>query len=227
VDLLSLSGEAQTTGDLVTFKVESELGFNELQKYKNKRVGDILYVLEVNRDGNGVFIRGILASPQQKKATTEKKIEPRDIFTIKNLDYKPSENESLKDFIIYNGPDVEFSEESKKALKIFMALIGLVLGLLIIRKMLKIRNLKNKEKKRIEKLENEIKSYSSKQEFESFYINRKNILDDFRFETNKYDSFIVSLNLIQYKESWSDEELTLIKESYSKLIETLGRKNGI
>jgi hypothetical protein len=227
VDLLSLSGEAQTTGDLVTFKVESELGFDDLQKYKNKRIGDILYVLEVNRDGNGIFIRGILASPEQKKSISEKNIAPNDNFTIKNLNYKPSENEKLKDFIIYNGPDVKFSEGSKRALKIFMAFIGLVIGLLIIKKMLRIRNLKAKENKRLEILEGEIRSNSSKNEFELFYIKRKSILNDFRFETSKYEDFLLLLNQIQYKETWSEEELKQIKESYSKLIITMGRKNGV
>jgi hypothetical protein len=227
VDLLSLTAETQTTGDLITFKVESELDFTELQKYKNKRVGDILYVLEVNRDGNGVFIRGILAAPEQNSNASEKAVEPKDIFTIKNLSYEPVKSEKLKDFIIFNGPDVKFSENSRKAMMVLFTLLGLMIGTLIIKRIMKIRKLKSEEKERLKKIETEIKSYSCKKDFEQFYLNRKVILRDFEFNNNKLNVFIESLNLIQYKETWSEEELTKIKESYLELIKSMGRSNGI
>ncbi len=231
VELLSLDAEKKSTGDIVTFKVEGELSYEELKSYQNKRVGDILYILEVNTEGAGLFIRGILAEPKKKPATIPQEIvkppEMKDTFLIKNLNYEPSQTEKLKDFIVYQGPKVELSEESKKALKIIFAFLALVIISFVSKKILYIRREKKKERQRIDELEEKIRGLGNKNEFEKFYQDRKLIAKDIKFEASKLLAFEKELNLIQYKPLWTAEELETIRKAYKKLLDSMERNNGV
>lgn len=229
VNLLSLSADEHITGDIVTFKVESSLDFEELATYKNSRVGDILYVLEVNRDGNGIFIRGILAEQSEPKKTTENAEikEPTNTFVIKNLDYKPVKNEKLKDFIIYKGPDFQISEKNKKMILITLSGFFLLFSIFILRLFLRAKRKKKNEQNRLNEIENRLKNYQDKDEFESFYLERQKILLDFSYSTEKLEEYINYLNEIQYKPAWSSEELDEIRSLYKKLIKSMERKNGV
>ena len=96
ITLLSLQGNAVETGDIVTFKIQSEYDFNYLKKYKNQRVGNILYLLDITKEGDDFFARGILAERSQK----EKKSNLQDKFFIRNLDYRQSKLKMSKDEIM-------------------------------------------------------------------------------------------------------------------------------
>ena len=226
ITLISLEGNEVTTGDIVTFSIQSEYDLEYLQKYKNKRVGDILYLLEVNKEGERIFARGILAEKAKEKK--EKITAPAiDKFLVRNLNYKPIKSEKLKDFIIYKGPSVEIAKNFKRYGIWILATIAFLIMFF------GLKTFYGKKKRKQEILMKRtvtldmIISSESKIDFENIYNLRANVRRDLDFDTKDFEVFLEYIFSIQYKKSWSEDETHKSNELYSKVCKSMRVKDGI
>lgn len=84
-------------------------------------------------------------------------------------------------------------------------------------------------KKKVSKVESEIRKISTPEtrgRVEMFFQNIKEN-QSFEYNTKVFSDFKYKLDSIQYKEKWSDEELLEIKKLYEQLFKTLKVKDGI
>ena len=230
IDLYALQNDEVKTGDIVSFKVQTEKSFESLLLYKNKKVGKILYVLDLTLEGENIYMRAILA-PIEKEPTDKenlaKKKKPEDTFLINNLNYREEQIPPLKDFVVLPGPEVFLSEKTKKNIFLVVCFFLVVLVSLVSRKLF----LKSKKKKRIllrkKKKLLMIQDAKTKEDFEKIYRNRKDILNDIEFDEKKLKEFIETINDVQYKKSCTPEELEKLKLKYMNFSKTARVSDGV
>ncbi len=230
IHLYALQAEQVRTGDIVSFKVETEKEFQDLLTYKNKKIAEILYVLDITEEGDSVFIRAILAPIDKKtklKLKKDDQKQPEDIFFIKNLNYKEEQIAPLKDFVVLSGPEVLISEKTKKGLILFGILLLFSLCFIVGRKLF----IKSKIKKRI-LLEKKkriilIREAATKKEIENVYLGRKKLLRELEYDQKKLKRFVETINEIQYKKNCTDEEFKKLELEYKSFSETVRISDGV
>ena len=100
VGILSTTQKQVTQGDLVKLKVIDSRGIEYYQQYKNKRIGSLIYVIDVIEKDNEVYFDAIVSEMGAK----EKSPKLNDKFILKGLNYYSSKRQQLMDFITLNVP---------------------------------------------------------------------------------------------------------------------------
>jgi hypothetical protein len=227
IELLALEGGEVTTGDIVNFKVVSKYEFDYLKKYKNKRIGEILYVLEITTENKNIFIRGILAEPEKKKPLKVETEKPEYEFDLKNLNYKPSQNKKMMDFIIFKGPKIDLSERVREiGIPILITLFVILFVFLG-----SFYYLRRKNKLEAEAIRKAtlliIKNAKTTQDFEAIYSSRSKIERDLDFDKKLYIKFLEALNKVQYKKDWELKDSSEVLDLFERFKESTRIKDGV
>jgi hypothetical protein len=225
VKLLSENPNKVYRGDIIKFKVETTLSMNELEKYQNKRVDDLLYILSITKKNNDIIAEAIIA----EKGLKEKVEKPLDQFTVYNLDFVATKKKSIKDFILMDS-----GEKSTKSM-INILLIIIFLLLLIISPLI-FKLIKKKKEKKIKwkkwklnqnVIEIELRDTRDRKDLENIYKKRIEIDEYFYFDKESKTNFVNLINKIQFKKDWSGEELASALAKYKSFYSSIEVKNGI
>lgn len=225
VGILSTTQESVTQGDLVKLKVIDSRGLDYYSQYKNKRIGSLLYVIDVIEKDNDVYFDSIVSEMGPK----EKLPKLGDNFILKGLNYYPSKRQQLMDFIT-----LDITIDIKKSLPLWIyflfTLIVVVSGLWWysnrdLRKKAKLQ--KQLKEKRIAKLQKIIQTAESEDDYANVYLLRDEITDYFELDLDDFENLINEINAIQYQPSWPKEEFSNIKKRFNKIKNDLKVKSGI
>jgi hypothetical protein len=227
IELYSLEGSDVTTGDIVNFKVVSKYEYDYLKKYKNKRIAEILYVIDISEENQNIFIRAILADPIKKKTKPDLEVEKEYEFIIKNLNVKPSDLQKLKDFIIFEGPKVKFAQKMRE-IGIPILIILISLGIVGFASFI---YLKRKSKREARELKQKtltlVSNAKAEKDLEQIYSLRNKIENDLDYDEKAYIAFLASLNKVQYKQKWSLEDHPEVNTSFNKFQVSARIKDGV
>lgn len=211
----AIDSKEYTTGDIVRLKVEN-LEYKKALELKNSRISNLLYVLNVFKKDYEVYFEVILSEDKNY-------IAKEDTFKLQGLNYRPVKLNLSKDIDVIDNRIVLIKDK----LIIFISIAAIIIFLFFISKILiKRRNhkreiifQKNKLNINTEKL--------SREHFENFYLLRKDFKTLYSYEAELYEDFENSLNSIQYKKYWSDEEYENIASKYKVLIINVKDSDGI
>lgn len=225
VGVLSTTQESVTQGDLVKLKVIDSRGLDYYSQYKNKRIGSLLYVIDVIEKDDEVYFDAILSEMGPK----EKPPKLDDNFILKGLNYYPSKRQQLMDFITLDIP-IDIKKSLPLWIYFLFTLIVVVIGLWWYSN----RNLRKKAKlqkqlkeKRIAKLQKIIQTAESEDDYANVYLLRDEITDYFELDLDDFENLIDEINAIQYQPSWPKEEFSNIKKRFNKIKNDLKVKSGI
>lgn len=225
VGVLSTTQESVTQGDLVELKVIDSRGLDYYLQYKNKRIGSLLYVIDVIEKDDEVYFDAIVSEmgPKEKPSKLD------DNFILKGLNYYPSKRQQLMDFITLDIP-IDIQKSLPLWIYFLFTLIVVVIGLWWYSK----RDLRKKAKlqkqlkeQRIAKLQKVIKTAESEDDYANVYLLRDEITDYFELDLDDFKNLIDEINAIQYQPSWPKEEFSNIKKRFNKIKNDLKVKSGI
>ena len=225
VGVLSTTQESVTQGDLVKLKVIDSRGLDYYSQYKNKRIGSLLYVIDVIEKDNDVYFDSIVSEMGPK----EKLPKLGDNFILKGLNYYPSKRQQLMDFITLDIP-IDIKKSLPLWIYFLFTLIVVVIGLWWysnrdMRKKAKLQ--KQLKEKRIAKLQKVIQTAESEDDYANVYLLRDEITDYFELDLDDFKNLIDEINAIQYQPSWPKEEFSNIKKRFNKIKNDLKVKSGI
>ena len=225
VGVLSTTQESVTQGDLVKLKVIDSRGLDYYSQYKNKRIGSLLYVIDVIEKDNDVYFDSIVSEMGPK----EKLPKLGDNFILKGLNYYPSKRQQLMDFITLDIP-IDIKKSLPLWIYFLFTLIVVVIGLWWysnrdLRKKAKLQ--KQLKEKRIAKLQKIIQTAESEDDYANVYLLRDEITDYFELDLDDFKNLIDEINAIQYQPSWPKEEFSNIKKRFNKIKNDLKVKSGI
>jgi hypothetical protein len=225
VKLFSTTSDKVSRGEIVKFNIETTLEVNELLKYQNSRVDELLYILSIKETDKGIVAEAIIA----EKGVKEKFEKPNDQFFIYNLDFVPTKKNSIKELIVLY---TDKKSSTNILISILIALSFLVLIFLIyyiknrkqnIRKKLELKKWKENQDHFIIKL----KDAKSRKDIEDIYMETNKLNEFFELGKNELDQFINIMNKIQYKKSWTENELEEALKVYKSFHSSIEVKNGI
>ena len=225
VGLLSVSQRSVTNGDLVRLKIIDTRLKDYYSKYKNKRVGTLIYVLDIIEKQDELYFDAIVSEMGPK----EKKLELDDKFVLKGLNYYPSKKNQMMDFITLSIP-VEIKKQKSLWLYLIFVIIALVGGLWwysnrdMRRKTKKIKRIRQE---RNEKLLSLLKKAQKPDEYAEIYLKRHEIMDNFELDSAKFKKVIEKIDLIQYQEQWPQEELELVRKTFVSISDNIKVKSGV
>ena len=225
IKLLSTNSNKVYRGDIIKFKVETTLNMKDLEKYKNKRVDDLLYILSITKKNKDIIAEAIIA----EKGLKEKVEKPLDQFTVYNLDFVATKKKSIKDFIL-----MESGEKSTKSMMNILLIILVTLLLIFLPLILKL--IKKKKEKKIKRkvwkqnqsvIEIELRDTRDRKDLENIYKKRIEIDEYFYFDKESKTNFVRLINTIQFKKDWSGDELASALAKYKSFYSSIEVKNGI
>lgn len=214
-----------TNGDKSIIRIESKKSATELRKYISTQVINKFYILDYRENEDGKFYEVFVLN----RVKDEKPKEDQMFSASEEFKFNFDKERIAKEFMILDSP---YKEEVKTpiwyylVLSLFIILLGLVfIKYIFIPQKKKMRE-KSYRKQKADILIKQLDSVSSREDFETIYKIRNDLIEFVDVDSTALKKFYEKLNQIQYKKSWSDEE----KESLNKIFKTIGNaklKNGI
>lgn len=225
VGLLSTTQKEVTDGDLVTLRIIDTRSVDYYSRYKNKRIGDLVYVLDLKEKDGELYFDTIVS----KAGPKEKRLELSDKFILKGLNYYPSKRNQLKDFITLNIP-IKIHEKIKVWAYVLLVIIIIAIGLWWYSKS-GIRKREKKLKKMIqeknEQLLDLVTKANSQADLSTIYVHRKEIEANLELDVPKFKKIMNDLDAIQYQKEWPKEEYNKIQKSLRSIKEEIKVKSGV
>jgi len=211
-------------GELYDVRIESELSDKDLESYRNKKINPVMYVMEVVKNSDGRHFKVFIMDPPKQNKPGEKKEDEPILFEPVGFDYKPVKKQVGAE---YFSIDIPFEIKSESRFAKFMVLGLLVLMLLIpivffgnkkYRQKMKSVKRKRKLKGRAQELIELAKPAKNRRDHEKIYILKKEFKKLIDLDQTNFESYLSDINLVQYKQHWSDADLAGINSKF----ETLG-----
>jgi hypothetical protein len=217
--LRGIDDKKVTIGDIVSLKVaDKEVSATDLGQYKNKRISELLYVLDIIESDKGVFFKVIIAEKSEKE-----KVEIEDVFKVKNVNF---EYQKIKLEGSFKTIDENITLQGQRVILIIVILFLFAIGALVF-----IKLLKKKKRKKINSQKRSELNLSSKQltrkHLENIYLKSSDIQALYSYKEESLLKFQQSLNDVQYKKIWSGQEYEEVCESYREFLKTVKDKNGV
>lgn len=225
IGLLSTSQKEVTNGELVKLKIIDTRSKSYYSKYKNKRIGPLIYVLDIIEKQDELYFDAIVSEAGSK----EKKLEIDDKFILKGLNYYPTKKNQIKDFITLNIPILI---KKKKSLWIFVTLTLILFAFGFWwysnrNRRKKAKRIKKIKKEKIEKILALIEKAKTSDHFAQIYLQRTDILEFFELDTKKFKEVIDQINSVQYKKEWPEEELNQLIKMMNSIRKNVRVKSGV
>ncbi len=208
-----------TIGDIVSLKVaDKEVSATDLAQYRNKRISELLYVLDIIENDKGVFFKVVIAEKTEKE-----KVEIEDVFKVKDVNF---EYQKIKLEGSFKTIDENITLQGQRIILIIVILLLFVIGAFIF-----IKILKNKKRKKINSQKRSELNLRTKQltreHLESIYLKSSDIQALYTYKEESLLKFQKLLNDVQYKKIWSGQEYEEVCESYREFLKTVKEKNGV
>lgn len=210
-------------GEIYSVVVESEKSIEELQAFKNKRINDIMYVLEVRKEFDKKIFKVFVTDPPKKK---KDKVD----FVPVNFNYNSKNKNVGQEYITF---DKKFELNQNKAMSylwLILAAIGLIVLVILGVKLLVYQRRVSKERqiRKAEALELQdlLQTAKIRPDFENIYKNRRKILKFLNLNEESFQEFLSYIDIIQYKPQWSENEIEETKILFKK-INIEGIKRGV
>ena len=204
-----------TNGEIYTVKIISEKNFEELEKYKNKKINEIMYVMDLNRKPDGNYFKVFVTDPPKKP---KKKID----FALLGFQYKPTNKGMGQDFYAFASDFKLNNSVSSYGWYIGVLLLIVILG--FSPKLIKLyKNYKRKKYLRKQtlifsrELLEKVRKAQTRKDFEKIYSDRKVIQKFLDIDHGNFVKFLNTLAAIQYKREWSEKECELINNLFKEI----------
>lgn len=225
VGILSTTQKGVTDGEIVTLKVIDSRDLKYFSQYNNKRIGSLIYVINTFEKENEIYFEAIISQMGQK----EKPPKLADNFILKGLNYYPSKNKPLMDFITLNIP-IDVKKNMPMWLIILLAFILIAFSYWWFstksqRRREKLKKIKLKA--RADELLGLIQKADSKKDYSKIYILRSEITQFLEYDNSEFNKIMKHLDSIQYQKSWPEEDFNLIKKNFKKIKDDIKVKSGI
>lgn len=225
VGLLSYSSNEYSDGDIVKLKIIDARGKKHFEKYKNKRIGKLIYVIDVISQGDEVVFEAMLSQMGKK----EKLPKLQDNFIIKGLNYKPGRPNQLMDFITL---DIPINIPVKMSFYYTLIILILLVTFTIYWFKTKYKRRRNKKLKQIklqniQKLKSLFEQVESEETISTIYLKRKQIVTFFDVDENNFNEIMRVINEIQYEPKWPEDKYKRVCSQLKKIANDLQVKRGI
>lgn len=201
--------------EVYIYSSEVEVPNEDLAQYKNQRIGDRLYVLNVDKDNR---VLKVIVTKEGKPDNKKEDGQAEQVVTYRNLTFLKAESPSIPSyFTVESGNKFEVV----KNLPILGSVLLLILLALLARPIL--RKLKKAKEAKREKNEllNLVQTAEKRKGFELIYAKRKRLQEVFKLHPDDLIEFENTLNKYQYSPEWDEQALGEVKKSYQKLLEVL------
>lgn len=203
-------------GEIYKVEIVSNKSPEELALFKNKKINDFMYVLDFIRteEDSNLFEVFITDPPRPQK---DKKVVPP-AFAIKDIKYNYQKKNSQGEIELinysYNYPE---KETYGWMLGLFFCLAIIFIILFIKKAAIKdhysLIRLKKKKTKFLIEILNQAET---REEFEAIIIQKKYLHDLFTVDES-HQAFLSSIEEIQYKERWTDEDIENLVAKKNKM----------
>ncbi len=216
--LVALDKEKKSTGDIVEFSVD-ELDYSKSKTLKNKRINNLLYVLNTYRKNETTILETIIS--ELKKGEEFEELE--DIYQVEGLNYKYKEIKLNKEFSIIDNKIVLLESKVLYVILGLLSLLLIVFSVIFLKRRRKIKNEIAERKQRLDVDSNQ----TSRNHIENIYTNRREVFDLYEIDKDAFEVFEVELNKIQFKKEWTVEESKNIENIFQNFVKTVRDKNGV
>lgn len=208
--------------EIYEVRVESDLKEEELLKLQNKKINDVMYVIDVFFDGDDKFFRVFVAEPPKDKE--KQKIDP--YFDRTSFSYKYVKKQKPQDFLSFEKDFTvkEFKAFWQKyAIYIFIILLLIPMPYFIYKGYFYFLSSKQsrKEKLRIKKLSKDLvtlfEEASTREDFENIFAKRKLYKRYIETDHQQFNKLLQKIDDFQYQKDWSDIEVSEIKKIKNKV----------
>lgn len=198
--------------------IDSELSDEELQKVKNGKINEVMYVMDVFIDGDDRFFRVFVTDPPKKaKKDKENKIET--YFDMSSFQYDPSNKEKTPDFLTMDLP-YELPKSRSELMKTILIILGAMfffpLSLLTVKgssMFLGFQKRKRFKKNRAKELIELFEDSKLREDFEKIYMLKKEFELHIEWDDNSFQKFLKCINNYQYQKNWDQEILNEVNKS--------------
>lgn len=211
-----------TNGDRASLLIESPLSDEELRKFENTKITDVIYVFKFIA-GNGDREFEVIFSDPPKKPSEEKKP-----FTAKGINYNFDKERAGDRFVIFDSkysPRFE-SQYFGTAIIFFLVFLLLILIYMIITRYSQLRSQVNFKKEEAKKLIESFETAKKREQLESLFKNRAAYKELVSFDEKNWEELLEKINKIQFKNTWSEDDLEQVVQA-KREIGPLEIKNGI
>ena len=217
--LRGLDDKKVSIGDIVSLKLADEgVAAADLGQYKNKRISELLYVLDITENDKGVFLKVIIAEKNEKE-----KVDIDDIFKVKNVNF---EYKKVKLDGSFKTIDENIILEGQRLILIIVILVLLAIGVLIF---IKVSRRRKRNKTNFQKRSN-LNLHTkqlTREHLERVYSQSSELKALYSYNEERLKTFQQSLDDIQYKKVWTGQEYEEVCENYVEFLKTVKEKNGV
>lgn len=203
--------------EIYILEIQSELSDVEIKELKNKKINDIMYVMEVILDENKRYLRVFITDPPKTKKN-EKKTEEKVFFDHSLLDYQATNKDKNQDFVTMDIP-YDFKDVAKKSVSVWLSIAGIVFALLLIGFGHKLGTiyLRKKRKRKVRKMRAKMLlslwgKTIERRHFEEIYALRSEFIELMNLNEYEFKKLIQAINRYQYRKEWSDVDFKVLLE---------------
>lgn len=225
VGLLSYSSKEVTSGDIVKLKIIDSRNEFYFKKFKNKRIGPLIYVVDLVKEDGELFFEAMVSEMGPK----EKMPELSDKFILKGLNYYPSQKKQMTDFITLDIP-IEIPKKTSTYVYIVTLLLifcGSIYWFINRKKRIRKKKHKKRKEEEIERLKLLFNKVGNKENISQIYLERENIKTYFEIDEINFKKTMDLINKIQYQPSWPEDDYVLVCKKLKSISEGLQVKRGV
>lgn len=211
-----------TNGDTTTLLIESPLSDEELKKFENTKITDVIYVFKFSVENGEREFEVIFSDPPKKPSEKEKP------FTAKGITYNFDKERAGDRFVIFDSKFSHQIESENLGIIICLLLLFLLITplVMIIRNFSELRSRINQKKEMAQKLIETFNMAKKREQLEAIYQKRNEYQELVQLPEDSWSKFLEKINSIQFQSSWDVNELDEVL-NLKKKVGALEIKNGI
>lgn len=214
-------------GEIYQVKIVSEKSDQELEEFENQKINDIMWVISFESKGDGRYFEVFVTDPPKPKKVKPGEELERPAFGVSGFKYEYLRKNTQGAIEVF---DIDYVQKRKLDLKsilliLFVIIIVLLIGLIYLKKTERSRKLKAIKKAKAKKLKEAFIVAKTREEFEELYEERRYFVDLFQ-ESEELRDFFTTINQVQYKKIWSQEDLKEILKKRNNFPD-LRRRSGV
>jgi hypothetical protein len=224
-----LGKKTVTNGDILNIQISSEQQF-DWGRLELKNIGDIFYILEITKITDAIAEAKVLVVPPQnpKYDGTIEINEQKHKVNVVGFETKWADQKPLQEYLTV------MTQHQLSKSYIFATLIGILLlliGAYFFKSRLKRYLIKRRKLQQIRAEQNDlmntINTAKTREQLENVYLLKSNIKKLYSVNNGSFNRFVKQMNAIQYRPEWTDEELSLAKQSLINMKNDLEEKRGV
>lgn len=202
-----------SNGDRTNLIIESPLSDEELKKFENTKITDVIYAFKLVKTNGSREFEVIFSDPPKKPSEKQKP------FQAKGINYTFDKERAGEQFIIFNT-DYSPRLKSRSLGLIIYGFLIFLLGCplyLIGKHFSELKKMIQGKKDKALILIDSLSSASTREDIENVFKNRHDYERLLVLDQENWLQFLNEINQIQFKGSWSSEELLQITNLKKKL----------